>query len=535
MRPNGTHGQKNIFTALRDPFFRILWIANVASLVGSWMHETATAWLMTSMTVSPIMVALLQTSMTLPFFLMALPAGALADIIDRRKILIIAQIIMLFAALALGILTLTGSVTPAIILILTFSLALAAAVNAPTWQSIIPELVASDRLQSAVTLGSVAFNVARVAGPVLGGLFLALAGPASVFFLNAVSFIGVIVALFRWRYKPPVQSLPAERFFGAIRTGVGYVRNVPQVKTVLIRMAIFSFFGGSLWTFLPIIARVRLSLSPSGFGFLMCFFGIGGLMGAALLPKAGQLLRLKPLANTATLLFAASIAILSFSKMFWLTSLALVIGGVAWLVLISTYNTVILSIVPSWVRGRVMSVFMLVFFGPFAVGSALWGFLGSWLGITLTLALTSAFTGLGIIMTTRMYFSESHGIDLTPSEHWPQFTGEIEPALHEGPILIVAEYTVDPGHIDEFLKAVSALKTIRMRDGAFRWNLFKEAGDRHRFIESFLVETWAEYMRQQERFTVSDGGVVDVVRSCQVDGEPLIIRHFVAQPLRREK
>ena len=138
-------------------------------------------------------------------------------------------------------------------------------------------------------------------------------------------------------------------------------------------------------------------------------------------------------------------------------------------------------------------------------------------------------------MTTRMYFSESHGIDLTPSEHWPQFTGEIEPALHEGPILIVAEYTVDPGHIDEFLKAVSALKTIRMRDGAFRWNLFKEAGDRHRFIESFLVETWAEYMRQQERFTVSDGGVVDVVRSCQVDGEPLIIRHFVAQPLRREK
>jgi len=233
------------------------------------MHETATAWLMTSMTVSPIMVALLQTSMTLPFFLMALPAGALADIIDRRKILIIAQIIMLFAALALGILTLTGSVTPAIILILTFSLALAAAVNAPTWQSIIPELVASDRLQSAVTLGSVAFNVARVAGPVLGGLFLALAGPASVFFLNAVSFIGVIVALFRWRYKPPVQSLPAERFFGAIRTGVGYVRNVPQVKTVLIRMAIFSFFGGSLWTFLPIIARVRLSLSPSGFGFLM--------------------------------------------------------------------------------------------------------------------------------------------------------------------------------------------------------------------------------------------------------------------------
>ena len=232
------------------------------------------------------------------FFLMALPAGALADIVDRRKVLIAAQIVMLLAACTLGIFTLTGTVTPAAILILTFALAIAAAVNAPTWQSIIPELISREHLQSAVTLGSVAFNVARVAGPVLGGLVLAVAGTASVFFVNALSFTGVIFALYRWKYRQPEQSLPAERFFGAIRTGVGYVRNVPQVKTIMIRMAIFSFFGGSLWTFLPIIARVRLALSPTGFGLLMCFFGIGGLMGAALLPKAGQMLRLKPLANS---------------------------------------------------------------------------------------------------------------------------------------------------------------------------------------------------------------------------------------------
>ena len=535
MNPSKRNDQKNIWSALRDPFFRLLWLANVASLVGSWMHETATAWLMTSITVSPVMVALLQTSMSLPFFLMALPAGALADIIDRRKVLIAAQIVMLLAACALGTLTLAGAVTPTLILVLTFALAIAAAVNAPTWQSIIPELISREYLQSAVTLGSVAFNVARVAGPVLGGIMLAVAGPASVFFVNALSFIGVILALFRWSYRQPEQSLPAERFIGAIRTGVGYVKNVPQVKTIFVRLAIFSFFGGSLWTFLPIIARVRLSLSPSGFGLLLCFFGIGGLLGAALLSRAGQVLRLKPLANYATLLFAASIAILAFSRFFWLTAAALVIGGIAWLTLISTYNTAVLSIVPSWVRGRVMSVFMLVFFGPFAIGSALWGFLGSWLGITPTLALTSFFTGLGIIGTYRMYFSESHGIDLTPSEHWPPFTGDAEPALHEGPILVVAEYSIDPEHLEEFLKAIGALRTIRMRDGAFRWNLFKETGSGQRFIESFLVESWADYMRQQERFTVSDGGVADLVRSCQKGGEPVIIRHFVAQPVKKNR
>lgn len=535
MNWNKTSGRKNIWSALREPYFRILWLANVASLVGSWMNETATAWLMTSMTLLPFMVALLQTSVSLPFFLMALPAGALADIIDRRKILIAAQLVMLSTVLVLGIFTLTGIITPVMILILTFSLATAAAINAPTWQSIIPELVPAERLQSAITLGSVAFNVARVVGPVLGGILLAFAGPAFVYFANTLSFVGVISALIHWKYRQPEKSLPAERFIGAIRTGVGYVRNVAQVRTILMRMAIFSFFGSSLWTFLPIIARVRLNLSPSKFGLLMCFFGLGGLLGAALLPRAGQFLRLKSLANCATLLFAASIAILSFSKFFWLTGAALIVGGIAWLTLISTYNTAILSIVPSWVRGRVMSVFMLAFFGPFAVASALWGFLGTWLGITPTLVLTSVFTGIGVIATSGMQLSELHGIDLTPSEHWPQFTGDTEPALHEGPILVVAEYSVDPGRLDDFLNAVYALRTIRMRDGAFRWNLFKEAGSGDRFIESFLVESWVDYMRQQKRFTVSDGGVADTVRSCQKEGEPVIIRHFVAQPLRRKK
>ncbi|MDD3847017.1 MAG: MFS transporter [Syntrophorhabdaceae bacterium] len=531
----GNIQQKSIWGALREPMFRVLWLANIASLVGSWMHETGTAWLMTSMTLSPFMVAMLQTSMTLPFFIMALPAGALADILDRRKLLIGAQLVMLLSALFLGIVTLAGIVTPVTILFLTFILGTAASVNAPTWQSIIPELVSRDRLQSAVTLGSVAFNIARVAGPVFGGLLLALAGPASVFFVNALSFTGVIFAVLHLRFAKREQTLPAERFVGAIRTGVRYVRNVPQVKTVLIRMGIFSFFGSSLWTFLPIIARVRLNLDPSGFGLLLCFFGIGGLLGAILLPHAGQLLRFKPLSSLATLLFAASIGVLSFSGTFFLTAPALLAGGMAWLTLISTYNTAILSIVPSWVRGRVMSVFMLAFFGPFATGSALWGFMASFFGITRTLIFTSLCAALGLLITSHRRLTEPHGVDLTPSEHWPHFSGEAEPDIHEGPILVVAEYSIDPNHLDAFVAAMGSLKTIRMRDGAFRWNLFREAGNDLRFIESFIVQSWAEYLRQRERFTASDGGVVDIVRSCQRDGEPVTIKHFVAQPVKREK
>ncbi len=527
--------QKSIFIALREPFFRALWITNVVSLVGSWMHETGTAWLMTSMTLSPFLVSLVQTSMTLPFFLMALPAGALADIVNRRKLLITAQFVMLLAAVALGIITLAGVVTPVTLLLLTFTLGLAASVNAPTWQSIIPEIVSRERLQSAVTLGSVAFNIARVAGPVLGGLVLAILGPACVFFLNALSFSGVILSLTYWKYTQHEQTLPTERFVGAIRTGVRYVRNVPQVRTILLRMAIFSFFGTSLWTFLPIIARARLNLDPSGFGLLLCFFGVGGLIGAALLPKAGQYLKFNHLANLATLLFAASICVLSFSGTFVLTALTLVTGGIAWLTLISTYNTAVLSIVPSWVRGRVMSVFMLVFFGPFAIGSTIWGSFASWFGVKATLIITSLSMATGLALTLRRRLSESYAIDMTPTEFWPQFTGAIEPHMHEGPILVVAEYSIEPERTDDFLAAMRSLKTVRMRDGAFRWNLFKDAETPGRFIESFIVESWAEYMRQQERFTVPDGGIVDLVRSYQKDGEAIDIRHFVAEPVKREK
>lgn len=527
--------QKNIWGALRQPFFRVLWIANVVSLVGTWMHETGTAWLMTTMTLSPFVVALVQTSMTLPFFFMALPAGAFADIFDRRKLLMAGQMVMLCVAVTLGIITAAGVVTPVTLLLLTFVLGIAAAVNAPTWQSIIPELVPAEHLQSAVTLGSVAFNIARVAGPVLGGLVLALVGPAMVFFLNALSFSGVILSLLYWKYRPIQQTLPAERFIGAVKTGVRYVRNVGQVKTILLRIAVFSFFGSSLWSFLPIIARARLDLDPSGFGLLLCFFGVGGLLGAAMLPKAGQYFRFNRLANLSTLAFAAAIALLSFADTFPLVAIALLCGGIAWLALISTYNTALLSIIPSWVRGRVMSVFMLVFFGPFAIGSTLWGSLASFFGITATLAFTSLSLAAGFFLTRHRTLSEPYGVDLTPTAYWPQFTGDAAPRMHEGPILVVAEYCVDPDCREQFRQAMRSLKTIRMRDGAFRWNLFRDATDPDLFIESFIVASWTEYLRQQKRFTASDAHTVDLVRSCQKDGEPVTIKHFVAEPVRREK
>jgi MFS family permease len=526
--------QKNIWGALRAPFFRILWAANVVSLIGTWMHEVSVSWLMTSMTLAPLIIALVQTSMVFPFFLLSLPAGALADIIDRRRLLIAAQLLMLAAATGLGIVTLLGSITPVVLLLFTFVLGLGASVNAPAWQAIMPELIPREDLPSAITLGSVAFNIARVIGPVLGGIVIGIVGPGTTFLLNALSFSGVLFALFLWKRQPTEQTLPAERLMGAIKTGIRYTRNAPQVRAILIHIGVFSFFGSSLWAFLPIIARSRLGLNPSGYGILFGFFGLGGLIGAALLPKVSHISSMNKLVATSTAFFGLTIAILAFSDSYIFIAAALFIGGVAWLILISTFNISLQSIIPSWVRGRVLSVFMLVFFGAMAGGSALWGLIASWRGIPVTLAITSASMVAAIFLTQQYRLKSGDNLDLTPVQRWPQVIGKIEPAMEDGPVLVVIEYHIDPGQSKAFMESMRPLKTIRMRDGAFKWNLFRDATNPDHYIESFIVESWAEHLRQHERFTVADKEAHNRVRSFHT-GEPISALHFIAEPIRREK
>jgi predicted MFS family arabinose efflux permease len=362
--PNGS-----AWSPLSRPFFRSLWIANLVSLIGTWVHEVGTAWLMTSLTTSPFTVSLIQTATTLPIFLVALPAGALADIVDRRRLLLFTQVWMLVAALGLGITTLAGMASPIVLLIFAFILSLGAAINGPAWQTIIPELVSKEEMPSAVTLGSVGFNIARAIGPALGGFIVSLVGPGFTFLLNAVSFSGVVVVLKRWHRVPQESTLPAERLIGAMRTGLRYVRNAPRVQAVFVHTLIFSVFTCALWAFLPIIAREYLLLSAVGYGMLLGFFGSGALVGAFLLPKIRSRFSLNNIVAGTTILMALTIACLATVRSFVVILAVMAAAGMAWLILISVFSIAVQAVIPSWVRGRVLSVFMLVFFGGFAGGS----------------------------------------------------------------------------------------------------------------------------------------------------------------------
>jgi predicted MFS family arabinose efflux permease len=521
--------QTSTWSPLRHAFFRTLWIANVVSLIGTWMHEVGAAWLMTGLAPSPFMVAMVLTANTLPFFLLALPSGALADILDRRRLLIFAQIWMLCVSAGLGVTTVVGSTTPLILLAFTFLLSLGAAINAPAWQAIIPELVQRRDLPAAVTLGSIGFNLARVTGPALGGIVVAAFGPGATFLLNGVSFLGVIIVLKRWRSVRKENILPEERFISAMKTGIRYVRNAPQVRMVLFHCIIFSFFSTTLWAFLPIIARSRLGLSSFGYGVLMGLFGAGGLTGAPLLHRWRQKVSLNLLVTITTNLFALSLLSLAFVRSTILVGIAMIAAGVAWLIALSIFNMVMQGVIPAWVRGRVMSVYLLVFFAGMAAGSALCGTMATWIGIPATIAIMATCLIIGSFLGRRFRLASGEELDLTPSQSWPSSVRSYEPEIDEGPVLVTVEYVVDPLQSEGFTRAMKRLKMIRRRDGAIKWNLFHDVTDSRHYVESFIIESWGEHLRQHERMTVSDKEILDRATSFHVGPERQIVKHFIAE------
>ncbi len=522
------HGSTSAWSPLRQLPFRALWIATVVSNIGTWMQNVGAAWLMTALSPSPVMVALVQAATSLPVFLVGLPAGALADVVDRRRLLLWTQGWMLAAAAALGMFALAGVITPWVLLLLTFALGLGAALNAPAWQAIVPELVPHADLQAAVALNSVGFNVARAVGPALGGVVVALAGAGTVFLLNAASFLGVIWVLYRWQRAAPVSHWPAEHVVGAIRAGLRYVRYAPALRAVLVRGGIFIPCGSALWALLPLIARNELGLDATGYGLLLGALGVGAIGGAVLLPWIQRLLTADALVVGATVVFAAVTLALAYVHDMALLCPAMIAGGAAWMTLMSTFNVTVQTAVPDWVRARALAAYLLIFQGGTAAGSALWGTVAARTG--LSVALLGAAVGLlgGLVAMVRYRLVLGDDVDLRPSLHWPEPTVARTLRPEDGPVLVMIEYHIDPVRADEFAVAMDAVRLGRRRDGAMRWGLFSDAADPSRYVETFLVESWVEHMRQHERVTGTDRAAQERAHSFHLGPTPPVVSHLLS-------
>jgi MFS family permease len=541
IRKRGNNGSSSSSSSsglspLKYNAFRAIWLAAIVSNIGSMMQAVGESWLMTSLVASSLIVALTWASDSLSIVALALPAGALSDIVDRRRLLIISQSWMFVIALALGVMTILGFISPAILLVLIFLLGLGEAISTPAFSPFLLGTVPRTEIRSAITLNGVAFNIGRGIGPALGGVLVAIIGPAAVFILNALSFAGIVIVLLHInteRTEETLLQLPAERMFGAMRVGLRYVRNSRSIHWIFVRVIVFAISASALPALLPSLSRYALRLDSTGYGILFGLFGLGAIIsGIIIVPRAINKTSPDQLIVLATVLFSISLVTLGTVHNLVVLGVAMAIAGIAQLMAYSSFTFVLYRTLPNWVMSRVASVYQLVLQAAIVGGTVLWGAAADRLGIRIALLLTGVMLAAGLMTKTRFPLrAGNEDVDVSPSMHWPLPTLLVKPEFEQGPVLVQIEYKIDPKHQDEFSHAMKDLSIIRKRDGAFFWGLFRHDTCPDVYVEAFMIDSWAEHLRQHERITVADRSVEDRALSFHIGNKPPAVSHFIAEPL----
>ncbi|WP_216911598.1 MFS transporter [Nocardia noduli] len=491
---------------LRTPIYRALWIAQLVSNLGTWMQTVGAQWILVDEPNAATLVSLVQTAITLPVMLLSIPSGVIADLVDRRRLLLGAQSAMAVLAAILAITTASGHTTPAILLTLLFLLGCGQALTAPAWQAIQPELVPRQQIVAVAALGSMNINIGRAVGPAIAGVLVTISGPTLVFALNAVSFGGIVAVLLFWRRPPTDRALPSERPLAALQAGTRFIRAAPAIRRVLLRSILFIAPASALWALLPVVARDELGLSASGYGLMLGALGVGAVLGALGLSRIRTLLTPTQRLTAASVLFGAATAGAALLRSVPLVLLLLVGAGLAWLLAMSTMNSTMQLLLPAWVRARGLSVYLLVFMGGQAIGSLLWGLVAGALGTVSALLIAAALLACSALSSVWLPIRHNaEELDLTPSAFWPEPQLVVEPDPEEGPVMVLRTYDVPAERADEFLAAMAFLGRSRQRTGAMEWRLYRDVGVLDRYVEAFVVRSWAEHMHQhQVRLTAQD-------------------------------
>lgn len=508
--------------------FAVLWIATVASNIGTWMQDVGAAWLMTELAPSPLLVASVQASTTLPMFLFALLAGAVADIVDRRRLLIAVNVALAAAAAVLAALTAAGMMTPTLLLAFTFVFGTGAAFIAPAWQAIVPQLVPREVLTSAIALNSMGINAARAIGPALAGVLIVAVGVAAPFAANTVSYVGIVVALLWWRSPPRADGLlPRERLGGAFVGGLRFAFASSALKATLVRAAAFFLFASAYWAMLPLVARTVLSGGPSLYGALMGAAGAGAVAGALLMPRLKARLDADQLVAAGTLGTALTLVVFALVGEPVVAIAASLLAGASWIAVLANLNVSAQTALPDWVRARGLSVFITVFFGSMTAGSLLWGQVANTFGIPAALLAAAAGAALAIPLTWRFKLMQAANVDHTASAHWPQpiVAETLEP--DRGPVLVTVEYDVDPEGGEAFVAAMREVRQERRRHGAVGWTLQQDAAAPNLWLETFRHGSWLEHQRQHARVSRAEADAEARARTHHRGPEAPRVRHLL--------
>jgi len=515
----------------RHRIFRDVWFASLASNFGGLIQAVGASWMMASISNSADMVALVQASTTLPIMLFSLAAGALSDNFDRRIVMLVAQGFMLVVSLVLTAATWFGVVTPWWLLTFTFLVGCGQALNGPAWQSSVGDMVPREHLPAAVAFNSMGFNIARSAGPALGGLIVAAAGTAAAFAVNAASYVWLMVVLARWNPERPARTLPRETLGIAMSAGIRYVAMSPNIRVVLARSGVFGFAAIAVLALMPLMARDLVHGDALTYGLLLGAFGVGAVGGALLSGRLRNRLSVEGIVLLGFAGFAVCGAVSALSPSLILTMAVLLIGGACWVIALSTFNVTVQLAAPRWVSGRALAIYQMAVFGGMALGSWIWGVTAERLGVSEALLLSALASLAGAAMGLRTPLPPLSILNLDPLRRWqePKVAVDVEP--RSGPIVIRIEYIIDEADLPAFLEAMIDRRRIRMRDGARHWSLLRDLADPRLWIERYDSPTWVEYVRQNQRITQADAAVGERIRALHRGSElPRVQRMIERQP-----
>ena len=512
---------------LQGPVFRGLWFAWFAANLTMWMNDVAAAWLMTTLTTSPVMVALVSTASTLPVFLLGLPSGALADILDRRRYFAATQLWVSVNALVLAGLALAGALTAPLLLVLTFTNGIGLALRWPVFAAIVPGVVSRAELPAALALNGIAMNLSRVVGPAIAGALLAAVSPAAVFVLNTVLAGVAFVLVLRWKSEPRTSTLPGERFFGAMRTGLVYAQQSPRLKLILLRVFLFFLQASALMALLPLVARGLHGGGPGTFTLMLSAVGLGAIVAALLFPKLrarynrDQFVRFGSAAHA-----GLSVLIVAVPEL-WVALPAMVLVGMCWISVANSLTVSAQMAMPNWVRARGMSIYQMALMGGSAAGSLLWGQVASVLGVQGAV-LSSAGLGMVLLLALRRLTVEGgEEIDFSPAAVRAAPEPAFPVAPDEGPVMVTLEYQIDPARAADFAAVMQRTRRARLRQGALSWGLFRDVAVPGRYIEYFVDENWVEHQRRLERFTAFDAELRTQRMAFHLGPEPPLLRRYV--------
>ena len=513
-----------LWAPLKHPVFRSLWIATVISNLGTAMQGVGAAWMLVELQAGPTLIALLQTASSLPIFLLGLPAGVLADLVDRRRLLIVANVWMIIVGIVLAAGVYFSLIGAHALIFLTFALGLGAALSAPAFQAIVPELAAGPLLAPAVSLNSLGVNIARTIGPALGGLMAAATGPEGVFILNALSTVAVVLALLCWRRVEQSHGLPAEHFFAALRASARYLGAAPHLKAIFWRTVLFFTFASAPWALLPVLADERWGLGPGGYGTLLGLLGAGSIVGALQLTRLKSRLGASGLVVWSTGACGATMICLAATDQAAIAMALLPVFGLGWICSLTMLNVSAQGLAAPWVRARVLAMFVVALMGAMALGGVVWGAVAESLGAPAAVAIGGVGLLMNLAMTRLMPVVDTGTVDLGPA-------ASIDPCLtataraDTGHVLVCVDYLVLSENQAAFADAMRRLANSRRRTGAISWRLWQYDDDPQRFQESFIVESWTDYLRQQRRRTSTDQSIEEDAAALSVNrGGPITTR-----------